>query len=1583
MLKKTVAIILMAIFIAEFVGAGSVHNQYMQNEFDINHSNSLSIKNQKPMDILAMNDHYFIENNGQITNPNVKYYSPNGKVWFTDDGVWFETNSLVNYDRVILKQEFIDANTVQPVGRERLSWNNNFFYGNDSSEWSANVPNFQEIYYEDLYDGIDLRYYSNENGLKYDFIVHPGADPNQIKIHYAGASGLDLDDMGNLIIQTPINTLVDGDLFIYQEDESQRREVNGMFSINEQLEYGFEISDGYNKLATLIIDPLLQFSTLIGGVDNESSISIAVDSLGNSYVLGVTYYNFFPTTPGVVSDSNSGRYDCVIFKLNPAGSKLIYSTYIGGKVDDIGSSIAVDTSGNAYITGETTSDDFPTSADAYDRIYNSNQDIFVLKLNFNGSKIMYSTFVGTKGYEHGNGIDVDSSGYAYVTGETGSPDFPTTPGAYNESVRGFSDILVFKLNQTGTGLVFSTVLGGKYYDYGQDIEVDSTGNVYVTGSTPSPDFPVTNNAFDSSLNDQNDIVAFKLNHNASELEYSTYIGGSQQDAGTAIALDSNNNAYITGWTSSTDFPTTSDSYVSPSRGFYDVFVIKLNQSGSKLSYSSVVGDIDIEYGYGIVVDSRGNSYVVGYTISKNFPTTVDAESTSIGGVYDAYFFKLNNTGSLLSYSTLVGGKMKEYSYGIAIDPADNIYTCGFTNSTDFPTTSNSYGVNSSGGYDIFVQKYLARPYINIESISTPGNQKPTMVYPKYQEYTFRVNLIDSDQGKNIEGIILKLAPEYSNIQLAWDYATETFTELSDPDDLVYINPSSSAHKYFHNGLIIDFNVTFNWTYLDETPQDVQIYATSKTASLAWLNASNLYRVENDLVFRGELIVKGEDNRVIHSSLGRDSLVRGGETLYWSGLGPVYEGTTFVYPPQNELDIVIIDEDGNFWLDSPPSGTPFQLETISPEDSKSSFNYTIKLTGIPEESDKTNVTFQIKVDGDNVIFSNFTPSESIYQLEYELPVGITITDIGGAEVNASSVQYSFSTDGGSSWSYWTQVSNLKSAKVVEPKVPITFVEGDNNLVRWKAQDSIGNGPWVSLEYRVIVDTQPVRFSNPVPAEDETLLEDTVEVGILVTDTTSGVNASSIEYALSYDEGINWLPWKSVNGLINGLNVNPRLFLNLPNGTGNRIKWRAIDLAGNGPVESDAYSITINTWKPLPIPEVTLKFPQNGSIVNTQKPKLGWLVDYNGSHSISYDIYFGTSSDPELIVKKFSEAEYIPEEELVDGQIYYWKIVPRANGIKGPASPIWSFSIDTGYKPVFDFDFSIPSVQIDIKQGDNATVNISIRNLGDLADIILIDLENTNKANGVNIRFAHTVLSTIELELSSMDVAVLKLIIQIDSETPLEQYTITIKGISQRAKEYGLDLEKEGYLTVNVLEKPSDIVIKTPDDDFQTYIYLFIVVLIILVLLVVNKIERNKVLANFQRNAIFELIKDKPGIHFRKVMRTLNLKPGTLSYHLNVLEKESFIKSIQKGEYRCFYAEGVKSDLKIKLSNIQQNIIFIISENPGISLTQLAETAERNKMVLFYNTSVLEDIGIIKKEKRGRVATFYLTALASPYLKSENI
>jgi hypothetical protein len=393
--------------------------------------------------------------------------------------------------------------------------------------------------------------------------------------------------------------------------------------------------------------------------------------------------------------------------------ELVYSTYLGGSGEDYGYGIAVDTAGNAYITGETSSTNFPTTAGAVDTTNNGGSDVFVSKFNASGSALVYSTYLGGSNTDWGSGIAIDTTGNVYITGYTqSSTNFPTTASAFDTTYNGgYYDSFVTKINASGTALIYSTYLGGSDRDQGEGIAVDQSGNTYIMGGTWSSDFPTIAGAVDTVINGGDDVFASKLNSSGSALVYSTYLGGSGSDYGDGIALDTAGNAYITGYTESANFPTTAGAYDTTFNGD-DVFVSKLNTSGSMLVYSTYLGGSDFDWGCGIVVDTVGNAYITGYTRSSDFPTTTGAFDNTFNGEFnadwDGFVSKLNASGTALVYSTYLGGSGEDFGWGITLDIAGNAYITGETYSSNFPTTASAFDQIFDGGFDDgFVSKLNA------------------------------------------------------------------------------------------------------------------------------------------------------------------------------------------------------------------------------------------------------------------------------------------------------------------------------------------------------------------------------------------------------------------------------------------------------------------------------------------------------------------------------------------------------------------------------------------------------------------------------------------------------------------------------------------------------------------------------------------------------------------------------------------------------------------------------------------------------------------------------------------------------------
>jgi len=618
---------------------------------------------------------------------------------------------------VVLRMSFVGVAPKPRVsGLEELPGKANYFIGNDPAKWQTNVPTYAKVQYRDVYPGIDVVYYGNQRQLEYDFVVAPGADPQRIVLDFKGVERLEIDAQGELLMHAAGGAIRQHKPVIHQDIDGMRREIAGAYVMKSAHQVAFQVA-AYDKTRPLVIDPVLSYSTYLGGSGGDEGWGIAVDTLGNAYVTGSTSSTNFPTNLGSFQTAFGGGYaDAFVTKLNATGSALVYSTYLGGSGSEGGGfGIAVDSLGNAYVTGGTASTDFPVTPGAFQTALAGGSDAFVTKLDATGSALLYSTYLGGSGGEGGMfRIAVDSLGNAYVAGHTASTDFPVTVGAFQTAFVGNVAAFVTKLNATGSALFYSTYLGGSTIQIGGGdfkegiaIAVDSLGNAYVAGGTTSNTFPTTPGAFQTTFGGGlADAFATKLNPTGSALLYSTYLGGSGYEQAFGIAVDTLGNAYVTGETGSIDFPTTVGAFQTAFGGNSDAFVTKLNATGSALLYSTYLGGgSGYEQAFGIAVDTLGNAYVSGSTTSTNFPTTLGAFQTTFGGgLIDAFATKLNATGSALLYSTYLGGSGIDEGLGIALDTLGNAYVTGLTFSTNFPTTPGAFQTAFGGVEDAFVVK---------------------------------------------------------------------------------------------------------------------------------------------------------------------------------------------------------------------------------------------------------------------------------------------------------------------------------------------------------------------------------------------------------------------------------------------------------------------------------------------------------------------------------------------------------------------------------------------------------------------------------------------------------------------------------------------------------------------------------------------------------------------------------------------------------------------------------------------------------------------------------------------------------------
>ncbi len=675
-----------------------------------------------------------------------------------------------------LRIQFEGANLHPAVnGMGRLPARTNYFLGNDPKKWHTDVPSYGRVKYEGVYPGIDVVFYGNQGKLEYDFLVAPGADPEAIQLKIAGARKMRLNSRGSVVLSVAASEVELQKPRIYQMIDGKRRLIEGRYVVAADHRVRFSVAH-YDRSKPLVLDPVLNYSTYLGGSGEDTGHAIAVDGAGNAFVAGQTLSADFP---GAANNCAGASF---VAELDPTGTNLLYATYLAGSTTGSGENafgIAVDPSGKVYVTGVTFATDFPTtSANALNAgplASNDNGTAYLTKLDptvSGPSGLIYSTYIGGTGGDHANSVAVDAVGNAYVVGLTDSPDFPTNNPFQSALSNTSGNAFLTRIDTTqlqDASLIYSTYLGGNganagvvlgYGDEGFGVAADSSGNAYVVGTTTSTDstFTTSATAYQSAppANTAASVFVSRIattQVGPASLIYSTYLAGSIEDLGFAIALGPNNVAYVTGTTSSTDYPfpgATTGAFDTSGSGSGKAFItlVDTTQSGlSSVPYSTYLGGTGGpyggDYGYAIKVDASGNAYVAGTTFSTDFAgagtlKTLGAfRPTILNPNGEAFIAKLHPAGGGqgdLLYATYFGGSTgvsPDVGFGIAIDSASppNAYITGETSSTDLPVSASAFQttLNETGGsgiVDAYVAKLTLIPTLAIAPASPDFGVQP-------------------------------------------------------------------------------------------------------------------------------------------------------------------------------------------------------------------------------------------------------------------------------------------------------------------------------------------------------------------------------------------------------------------------------------------------------------------------------------------------------------------------------------------------------------------------------------------------------------------------------------------------------------------------------------------------------------------------------------------------------------------------------------------------------------------------------------------------------------------------------------------
>jgi hypothetical protein len=591
---------------------------------------------------------------------------------------------------------------VKIVGADPRPGKISCFVGNAPRKWRKDIPAYGAIFYKDAYPGIDVKFYGNNHHLEYDIVVKPGADPSKVKFRYSGANDVRVTKNGDLSIAVNGGRLIFKKPGIYQQINGRKVWREGTFNIRQDksatgvsetlarakprtFTCSFALGP-YERGVPLVIDPQLVYSTFLGGSADNEAYGIAVDNAGNTYIAGNTTSTDFPSlNPDQSNNAGGSNYgDAFVTEIAPGGRTLVYSTYLGGSADDMAYSIAVDGSGNAYVTGWTDSNNFPCSPNPIQSVLKGTATAFVTEIARGGSSLVYSTYLGGTAIDFGSHIAVDGAGNAYVTGYTTSTDFPLANALYS-GLPANCHAFVTEIKAGGQSLVYSTYLGGSLHDEGWGIALDGAGNAYVTGFTFSTDFPLAAPLYSSLPTGQHAFVT-EIKAGGQSLVYSTYLGGNGVDQAYAIAVDGAGNAYVTGSTNSTDFPTKNPYQAAYAGSGTNAFVTEIAAGGVSLVYSTYLGGTQDSRGNGIAADSFGNTYVAGATLSTDFPLSNPLQSANAGNL-DAFVTQISPGGQSLIYSTYLGGNARDAAYAIAVDNWGDAFVTGSTQSSDFPTAN--------------------------------------------------------------------------------------------------------------------------------------------------------------------------------------------------------------------------------------------------------------------------------------------------------------------------------------------------------------------------------------------------------------------------------------------------------------------------------------------------------------------------------------------------------------------------------------------------------------------------------------------------------------------------------------------------------------------------------------------------------------------------------------------------------------------------------------------------------------------------------------------------------------------------------
>lgn len=822
----------------------------------------------------------FKENKGQFPD-NIKFYSKldNAELFFDEKGITYianyninnysDNNLLFNNTPQLSKKEYFRFNLkfINPnenliiEGENPLDTKINYIIGNNPTKWKSNVSSYEKIIYKELYKNIDLIYYTNNDNIKYDFILKPDANFKEIKFKYKGYKTIKSDKEGNLIITFNHGKIIEAKPILYQIIDGKRINIVGKYNLDQNEVISFDINT-YNKKYPLIIDPEIKYSTFLGGSDEDKIVNgIILNNDGDIIVSGMTNStNLLPLVSGYDNTYN-GSQDIFLFKFNNSLSQVKAATYIGGSGTDgytnIGAPIALMPSGNIVITGYTTSTNFPTTQGVFGNGNNPTAfgDIFVTIFTNDLSNVVASTYLGGNGADYGQGIAVDESGNIYIAGTTTSTNFPTFVNSYQNTNKGGYDVTLTKFNSNLSSILASTYIGGAGSTELPWGMIYANNSIYIAGGTTSNDFPTTAGAYDNTFNGDRDVFICRFNTSLSSLQSSTYIGSPEYEQALGITSDSKGYIYIVGDCRSANYPTTNNAYDNVYSGSSEIFITKFSPDLTNVLASTFLGGSGDESTRAIVFTPNNEIIVGGSTSSTDFPKSTDAIVSTYNGGGDGFITKLDENLSSLIFSSFLGGSNEDNISSILYSN-NNLYIAGNTKSANFPTTFGSYDVTYNGLTDVFIGVISFNGIVQAPNLISPTNNSTNVninvsfVWNSTYEGSYRLQVSTDSLFTNIIFDTITLIKNATkklnyNTKYYWRVGIQSFTggyEWSSVWSFTTQNnlPEKPILVYPENySLNVSISYNFEWQVSNNSSYyQIQISKDSSFSNIIYNDTSN-------------------------------------------------------------------------------------------------------------------------------------------------------------------------------------------------------------------------------------------------------------------------------------------------------------------------------------------------------------------------------------------------------------------------------------------------------------------------------------------------------------------------------------------------------------------------------------------------------------------------------------------------------------------------------------------------------------------------------------------------------------------------